>query len=69
MASQSDLAVSMLQSVMGWQDCHMPELSAGHRHFGTPNPEDRHMGMPPVENERTVRFSSVLGRIYNQEDD
>ena len=26
----------VLQSVMGWQDCHMHEFSAGHRHFGNP---------------------------------
>ena len=38
----------VLQSVMGWQDCHMHEFSAGHRHFGKPNPENRLMGMPPV---------------------
>jgi hypothetical protein len=52
----------VLQASMGWQDCHMHEFSADHRHFGKPNPEDRLMGMPPVENERTVRLSSVLGR-------
>jgi hypothetical protein len=52
----------VLQVAMGWQDCHMHEFSAGHRHFGKSNPEDRLMGMPPVENERTVGLSSVLGR-------
>src|SRR5215470_14056879 len=52
----------VLQSAMGWQDCHMHEFSAGHRHFGKPNPEYRLTGMPPVENERTVRLSSVLSR-------
>jgi hypothetical protein len=53
----------VLQAVMGWQDCHMHEFRAGHRHFGKPNPEDRLMGMPPVENERTVHLSNVLGRV------
>ena len=53
----------VLQAAMGWQDCHMHEFSAGQRRFGKPNPEDRLMGMPPVENERTVRLSSVLGRV------
>ena len=33
----------VLQSAMGWQDCHMHEFSARHRHFGKPNPEDRLM--------------------------
>src|SRR5262249_61860202 len=51
----------VLQSAMGWQNCHMHEYSVGHRHFGIPNPEDQLMGMP-VENERTIRLSSVLGR-------
>ena len=53
----------VLQSAMGWYDCHMHEFRVGHRYFGKPNPEDRFMGMPPVENERTVRLSSVLGRV------
>jgi len=53
----------VLQTAMGWQDGHMHEFSAGHRHFGKPNPEDRLMGMDPVENERTVRLSSVLSRV------
>ena len=52
----------VLQATMGWQDCHMHEFSAGHRHFGKPSPEDRLMGMQPVENERTVRLSNVLSR-------
>lgn len=53
----------VLQAAMGWQDCHMHEFRAGQRHFGQPNPDDRLMGLPPVENERTVRLSSVLGRV------
>jgi Plasmid pRiA4b ORF-3-like protein len=53
----------VLQAAMGWQECHMHEFSVGGRHFGRPNPEDRLMGMPPVENERTVRLSRVLGRV------
>jgi hypothetical protein len=53
----------VLQAAMGWQECHMHEFSAGGRHFGRPNPEDRFMGMPPVENERTVHLSRVLGRV------
>ncbi len=53
----------VLQAAMGWQDCHMHEFSAGRRHFGKPDPEDRLMGIPPVENECTVRLASVLGRV------
>ncbi len=53
----------VLQAAMGWQDCHMHEFCAGQRHFGKPNPEDRLMRMPPVENERTVHLSNVLSRV------
>jgi hypothetical protein len=53
----------VLQAAMGWQECHMHEFSAGGRYFGRPNPEDRFMGVPPIENERTVRLSRVLGRV------
>jgi hypothetical protein len=54
---------NVLQDAMGWQDCHMHEFCAGHRRFGQPDPEDRLMGMPPVENERTVHLSDVLSRV------
>jgi hypothetical protein len=53
----------VLQAAMGWQECHLHEFNAGDRHFGQANPEDAFMGMPPVENERTVRLSRVLGRV------
>ena len=53
----------VLQVAMGWQECHLHEFSAGGRHFGRPNPEDRFMGMLPVENEGRIRLSSVLHRI------
>ena len=53
----------VLQTTMGWQDGHMHEFRVGHRHLGQPNPEDRSMGMPPVENERTARLSGLLHRV------
>ena len=51
----------VLQTAMGWHDCHMHEFRAGERHFGRPDPEDISMGMQ-VENERSIRLSSVLRR-------
>jgi hypothetical protein len=54
---------AVLQVAMGWQDGHMHEFSIGERRIGTPNPQDRLMGMPPVENEQKVRLSGVLGRV------
>lgn len=52
----------VLQVAMGWEDGHLHEFSACGRHFGPPNPEDRFMAMGPIEDERRVRVSSVLGR-------
>jgi hypothetical protein len=51
----------VLQTAMGWHDCHMHEFRAGERHIGRPDPEDIGMGMQ-VENERNIRLSSVLRR-------
>ena len=54
---------AVLQVAMGWQDGHMHEFSIGERRIGIPNPQDRLMGMPPVENEQKVRLSGVLARV------
>jgi hypothetical protein len=53
----------VLQAAMGWEDGHMHEFSVGQRRIGRPDPEDRLMGMPSAENERTVRLSGILGRV------
>ena len=52
----------VLQTAMGWQNCHMHDFSAGNRHIGQPEPSDGFMDMPPVENELTVRLCDVLRR-------
>jgi hypothetical protein len=52
----------VLQTAMGWAGGHTHEFRTADRHFGIPDPEDRSMGMPNVENERTVRLSKVLWR-------
>jgi hypothetical protein len=56
----------VLQTAMGWAGGHMHEFHAGDRHFGIPDPEDRSMGMPHVENERIIRLSKVLWRPGRQ---
>jgi hypothetical protein len=53
---------AVLQIAMGWENGHRHEFRAGQRYFGKPDPEDRSMGIDPVENERTVRLSDVLRR-------
>jgi hypothetical protein len=53
----------VLQATMGWETSHMHEFLIGQRRYGKPDPEDRLMGMEPVNNERSVRLSTVLGRI------
>jgi hypothetical protein len=53
----------LLQAAMGWEDRHIHEFRMGRRYFGWPDLEDRLMGMPSVENERTVHLSGVLARV------
>ena len=53
----------VLQAAMGWEDGHMHEFSVGQRRIGRLDPEDRLMGLPSVENERTVRLSGILARV------
>lgn len=53
----------VLQTAMGWEGGHMHEFRAGQRYFGEPDPEDRSMGMPPVESERKVRLFDVLRKV------
>jgi hypothetical protein len=53
----------VLQLAMGWEDCHMHDFRIGDQRFGRPDPDDRLMGLPAVGNERTVRLSSVLGKV------
>ncbi len=54
---------NVLQAAMGWDDGHMHEFAVGQRRFGRPDPEDQLMGVPPVENERTVPLSGILARV------
>lgn len=53
----------VLQTAMGWEDGHMHEFSVGQRRFRRPDPEDRFLGLPSVEDERTVRLSGILARV------
>lgn len=53
----------VLQTAMGWQDDHMHEFRVGSRRFGRPEPEDRLMKMPSVENERTTHLSGIFARV------
>src|SRR5271166_3502901 len=52
----------VLQTTMGWAGGHMHEFRTADRHFGIPDPGDRSMGMPHVENERGVKLSKMLWR-------
>jgi pRiA4b ORF-3-like protein len=53
----------VLQVAMGWDNSHMHEFLIGQQRYGMPDPADRLIGMPSVSSERTVRLSTVLGRI------
>lgn len=53
----------VLQLAMGWEDSHMHEFRIGQKTFGTPNPDERLMGLPATASERAVRLFTVLGKV------
>jgi hypothetical protein len=52
----------ILQVAMGWTDSHLHEFLVGQKRFGTPDPEDQLMDLPPVGDERTAHLFKVLGK-------
>jgi Plasmid pRiA4b ORF-3-like protein len=54
---------NVLQLAVGWQDCHMHDFRIGQKRFGTPDPNDRLMGLPSTASERTARLLTVLGKV------
>jgi Plasmid pRiA4b ORF-3-like protein len=52
----------VLQTAMGWYDCHLHEFRIGQKWFGKPDPEDDLMGLPAVVNECTAHLFAVLGK-------
>jgi hypothetical protein len=53
----------VLQLAMGWQNCHMHEFRIGQKRFGTPDPNERLMGMSTTASESAARLSRVLGKV------
>ena len=56
----------VLQTSMGWQNGHMHEFRMGRRYFGRPFPDEKLMGLPPTENERTTHLSDVLRTVKDR---
>jgi hypothetical protein len=60
----SDLSLArlhkVLQAAMGWEDMHLHEFRTDRRRFGLPEPADRFLEIPAVEDERRARLSDVL---------
>lgn len=52
----------VLQTAMGWQNCHMHEFCVGKRRFGQPLPPDGFMDEPQIESERSAHLGDVLQR-------
>ena len=53
----------VLQLAMGWEDCHMHEFRIGQKRFGTPDPDEKLMGLPSTASERTARLFNVLRKV------
>ena len=52
----------VLQTAMGWEDCHMHDFRIGQQRFGQPDPTERVFGGPRTANERTARLFQVMDR-------
>lgn len=53
----------VLQSAMGWEDCHLHEFRVGSQSYGPPDPNEGGFGIDDRIDERRVRLHQVLGRI------
>ena len=56
----------VLQVAMGWDDSHMHEFRIQGQRYGTPDPIEQSFRGPQTIGERTVRLSSVLGRVRSK---
>src|SRR5208283_2998433 len=50
----------VLQTAMGWENCHMHDFSVGRRRIGEPDPSDEFMDGPLVESESSVHLCDLL---------
>jgi hypothetical protein len=50
----------VLQTAMGWEDCHLHEFEIGEVHVGLPAPKDFFAGDQPLLDERKTRLGDVL---------
>lgn len=52
----------VIQSAMGWYDCHLHEFVIGDRHYGVPDPDGSDWDPIPLESENGVSLLKALGR-------
>lgn len=57
----------ILQTAMGWHDCHLYEFQVGKQTYGRPNPEERDfsLGLPTI-NDRKVQLDEVLPDVRSR---
>lgn len=53
----------VVQTAMGWQECHLHEFEIDGELYGPPNPDGWDMGGPPARSERAARLSRVMGCV------
>jgi hypothetical protein len=54
---------NVLQLAMDWEGGHLHDFRIGPRRFGTPDRDEKLLGMPRTGNESTARLFNVLGRV------
>jgi len=53
----------VIQTAMGWEDCHLHQFYIGKQRFGVPDPNEEFMDGSPTLNERKTCLANVLNRV------
>jgi len=53
----------VVQTAMGWEDCHLHQFYIGKQKFGVPDPNERFMDGSSTLNEKKTRFANLLNTM------
>jgi Plasmid pRiA4b ORF-3-like protein len=53
----------VVQTAMGWKDCHLHQFYIGKQRFGVPDPNERFLGGSLTLNEKKTRLANLLNKV------
>jgi hypothetical protein len=53
----------VVQTAMGWEDCHLHQFYIGKQRFGVPDPNERFLGGSLTLNEKKTRLANLLNKV------